>query len=266
MRINSVNGTNQRPGQAGPMQKEDAVSKSIQKQIANKQKELQNLSSNQDMDMEAKSKKRQEIMQEISDLNNQLRQHQIEQRREAANAGKNQEKGSSMDDFIGGSRKKSGAKGTSMSQAGMKAMISADAALNQAQAQGSAANEMENRAAILKTEIKLDGGRGADVSHKKEELAELEEKARNAAEASAETLGNANEEIKNAQEADSDTEQTDEEKKAGDRRKTSKDQKHQKTEKESKTDQIQEPGSGSQTERNQKPEDGPRHSSVDIYL
>ena len=92
MRINGVNKTAQSPGQAGMVQKEDAVSKSIRKQIANKQKELQNLSSNQEMEMEEKSKKRQEIMQEINDLNNQLRQHQMEQRREAMNAERKQEK------------------------------------------------------------------------------------------------------------------------------------------------------------------------------
>lgn len=206
MRINGVNKTAQSPGQAGMVQKEDAVSKSIRKQIANKQKELQNLSSNQEMEMEEKSKKRQEIMQEINDLNNQLRQHQMEQRREAMNAERKQEKGASADDF-GGSSRKSGTKGTGgMSKAGMKAMISADAALSQAQVQGSTATGMENRAAILKTEIKLDSSRGADVSKKKEELAEVEDKAAKAEASQLGTLNSANEELKKAQEAGPDEE------------------------------------------------------------
>lgn len=143
-------------------------------------------------------------MQEINDLNNQLRQHQMEQRREAMNAERKQEKGASADDF---SSRKSGAKGTGgMSKAGMKAMISADAALSQAQVQGSTATGMENRAAILKTEIKLDSSRGADVSKKKEELAEVEEKAAKAEASQLGTLNSANEEMKKAQEAGPDEE------------------------------------------------------------
>ena len=48
---------------------------------------------------EEKMKKRQEIQQQIADLNNQLRQHQIEQRKEQ------QAKKTSMDDMLGGTRK-----------------------------------------------------------------------------------------------------------------------------------------------------------------
>ena len=60
----------------------DSVSKNIQNQIANAQQKLQDLSSNEEMSLEDKMKKRQEIQQEINNLNQQLRQHQIEQRKE----------------------------------------------------------------------------------------------------------------------------------------------------------------------------------------
>ncbi|MDE6221380.1 MAG: FlxA-like family protein, partial [Lachnospiraceae bacterium] len=60
----------------------DSVSKGIQDQIANAQKQLQELGANKDMTPEEKMKKRQEIQQEINNLNQQLRQHQIEKRKE----------------------------------------------------------------------------------------------------------------------------------------------------------------------------------------
>ena len=72
--------------------------------------------------MEEKMNKRQEIQQQIADLNNQLRQHQIEMRRE-----QQQTKSSSMDDMLGGTRKvaNAGNQGAGLSQASMQAIISA---------------------------------------------------------------------------------------------------------------------------------------------
>ena len=170
MRINGLNGANTPAGGMNMTKATDSVSKNIQNQIANAQKQLQELSANKDMSIEEKMKKRQEIQQQITDLNNQLRQHQIEQRKEQ------QAKKSSMDDMLGGSRKttpKAGTQSTGLSQASMKAMISADSAMAQAQVQGSVATRMEGRAGVLESEIKLDMARGDDVEKKKEELAEV---------------------------------------------------------------------------------------------
>ena len=78
MRINGFSGTNTQTGTMGMTQGNDSVSKNIQNQIANAQQKLQDLSSNEEMSLEDKMKKRQEIQQEINNLNQQLRQHQIE--------------------------------------------------------------------------------------------------------------------------------------------------------------------------------------------
>lgn len=61
----------------------DPYSKNLQKQIADAQKELQALAGNQDVDSDAKVKKRQEIQKRISDLEVQLHRHQAELRRKA---------------------------------------------------------------------------------------------------------------------------------------------------------------------------------------
>ena len=99
MKINGLNGANTQNGGMNMMQLNDSVSKNIQNQIANAQKELQELSANKEMSIEEKMKKRQEIQQQIAELNQQLRQHQIEQRKEQ------QAKKFSMEDMLGGSRK-----------------------------------------------------------------------------------------------------------------------------------------------------------------
>lgn len=201
MKINGLNGASTKIGGMTIMQSNDSVSKNIQNQIANAQKQLQELSANKEMGIEEKMKKRQEIQQQINELNQQLRQHQMEQRKE-----KQQTKGSSMEDMIGGSKKvvtKPGSQGTGLSQASMKAMISADSAMKQSQIQGSVAAKMEGRAGVLESEIKLDMARGQDVTKKKEELAEVEQKAITAETAQMNTLAEANKEL----EAANDTEQ-----------------------------------------------------------
>ena len=198
MKINGTNGANTQMVQMGMNQAADSYSKNIQNQIANAQKQLQELSSNEDMTLEEKMKKRQEIQQQISDLNMQLRQHQIEQRKE-----KQQAKGSSMDDMLGGTGNtgsaKVGNKNTGLSQASMTAMISADTSIKQAKVQGSVAASMEGRANVLKAEVKQDGG---NVEAKKKEIAELEQKAENATASQMNTLAEANKTMEEAAEAE----------------------------------------------------------------
>ena len=99
MEINSINGINTQMRQMGMNQATDSYSRNLQNQIADAQKQLQELSSNKDMSQEEKMAKQQELQQQISDLNVQLRQHQMEQRREK------QQKQSSFDDMIGGNQK-----------------------------------------------------------------------------------------------------------------------------------------------------------------
>ena len=181
MKINGISGSNAQMGQMGMNQATDSYSRNIQSQIANAQKQLQELSSNEEMTLEEKMKKRQEIQQQISDLNMQLRQHQAEQRKE-----KQQAKASSMDDM----KSKAGEKGIGMSQASMTAMISADTSIKQAKVQGSVATSMEGRAGVLESEIK--NNHGADVTKKKEELADVTQKAQAATASQMNTLAETN--------------------------------------------------------------------------
>lgn len=200
MRINGINSTNTQVGGMNMTQACDSFSKNIQNQIANAQKQLQDLSANKDMSIEEKMKKRQEIQKQITDLNNQLRQHQMEQRKE-----KQQAKKSSMDDMLDGSNRtasKTTGQSAGLSQASMKAIVSADSAMAQAQIQGGVATRMEGRAGVLESEIKLDSARGDDVEAKKEELAEVQQKAATAESAQLNTLADANKELEAAAKAE----------------------------------------------------------------
>ncbi len=188
----------------------DSVSKGIQDQIANAQKQLQELGANKDMTPDEKMKRRQEIQQEINNLNQQLRQHQIEKRKEqqAKNAPKKEENSNSQKENT--PEQKSG-----LSTASMQAMISADSSMKQAKVQGSTARQMEDRAGVLKIEIKLDGSRGGDTASKEAELAEVEQKAENATNAQLHTLAEANQTMTEAAKAEQTDNKTDSENKTG---------------------------------------------------
>jgi len=170
MRIENFSLANSQNGGMNRKMATDSVSKNIQNQIANAQKQLQELSANENMSAEEKMKKRQEIQQQITDLNNQLRQHQIEQRKE-----KQQVKSSSNDNMVSSNKK--GNQGTGLSQSSMTAIISADSAISHARVQNNVADRLEARAGVLKSEIKLDSSRGGSVEAKQEELAKVEERA-----------------------------------------------------------------------------------------
>ena len=203
MRINGFSGTNTQTGTMGMTQGNDSVSKNIQNQIANAQQKLQDLSSNEEMSLEDKMKKRQEIQQEINNLNQQLRQHQIEQRKEQQS-----KNSSSMDDMVAGTSNTSKKKDTGLSQASMQAMICADSSMKQAKVQGSMATQIQGRASVLESEIKQDAGKG-NTEKKEEELAELQAKAQSATAAQMSTLADANKSVEEAAKAEnSNTEDT----------------------------------------------------------
>lgn len=195
MNINSNYRDNQERNYAGMAgQKVDSFSKGIQNQIANAQKQLQNLSSREDMSPEEKMKKRQEIQKQIYDLNNQLRQHQIEQRNEKQKGKDSLAEVTGRQTKRTGKKTASGAK-TGISQAGMEALISADHAMDQARVQKSVATDLEGKARILKSEIRQDASLGGDTSDKEKVLEKLENAAANVTAAQLQTLGETEEKM-----------------------------------------------------------------------
>lgn len=188
-------------GSIGLNQGMDAYSKSLQQQIADAQKQLQELSKNNELDPETKMKKRQEIQKQISDLNAQLRQHQIEERRKASQEKKQKNQPEKAEENM-----------TGMSQNSMEAIISAESSLKQAKIQGDTANQMQNTADIKKSEIKRDGGGAkrtsedsASISKKWDEVEGLEQKVQAAAISQMSSLAEAGKRMSDAAKADSST-------------------------------------------------------------
>ena len=171
MTINGISGQNYGSKSFMMDMGSDATSKNLQSQIANAQKQMQELSSNKEMSPEAKMEKRKEIQEQINELQNQLRQHQIEQRKENL-----QRSTSSIEDMLGGSQQTSqeSATGTGVSNGSMQAILSADSAMTQVKAQGAAKAQVIGEAKVLKAEIKQDGARGVNVEKKQEQLTEME--------------------------------------------------------------------------------------------
>ncbi|MCR5203635.1 MAG: FlxA-like family protein, partial [Lachnospiraceae bacterium] len=168
MTINGISGQNYASKSFMMDMGSDATSKNLQSQIANAQKQMQELGSNKDMSPEAKMEKRKEIQEQINELQNQLRQHQIEQRKENL-----QRSTSTMEDMLGGNRQ------NSQPSAGgsMQAILSADSAMTQVKAQGKARAQVKGETKILKSEIRQDGARGGNVEKKQEQLEKTEARA-----------------------------------------------------------------------------------------
>lgn len=83
MGVSRVNGMESvDAGQMAMAQAADSVSKSIQNQITSVQRKMQEISAKEDISVEEKMKRRQELQKEISSLNTKLRQHEAEVRKE----------------------------------------------------------------------------------------------------------------------------------------------------------------------------------------
>lgn len=189
-----INGVSAQSLQVGVNQGIDSESRSFQKQIANAQNQLQELSANNEMSSEEKAQKRQEIQKQITELNNQLRQHQIELRREqqqARSANRKEILGGQQENLVEGNEQVAG-----MSSRSMEAIVSADSAREQVKAQENVSAELESRVRVLEGEIKLDAGRGAKVEAKKSELESLEDKITNASGAKMSILNDAVQKMK----------------------------------------------------------------------
>lgn len=189
-----------------PVSGSDAYSKNIEEQIRNAEKKLQDLSKDDKIPPDERMKKQQEIRKEITELQTQLRQHEMEIRQEER---QKKASGTSMEDMLGGethTKGKGGKKGTGFSDAGMKAMISADVSIKQADVQGAVKTTMEGKAGVLESEIKLDKDRGTDTAKKEAELADLQAGVSDLTSDQMKTLSAANKEMEKAGEEENATE------------------------------------------------------------
>lgn len=198
MKIIEEGGVNTHAEKMQSFQNVDTESKNFQNQIANAQKRLKELASDNELSAEEKAKKRQEIQKQITELNNQLRQHQIEMRREQ----QEKEKSKSAEEMSGEEQGRLSSEEecriVGMSQNGMRAIISANTAISHAKTQGHVNMSIESRMRVLQSEIRQDTGRGENIDLKQSELKNLEDKALRAKGAKMEILDEALRDMKKA--------------------------------------------------------------------
>lgn len=173
LNITGINSVGIQPGQIGMSQSTDHAGKAIQEQIEYLQKQLDELSADETMDWQEKQQKQQELQMQINDLTAQLRQRQMEQKKE-----KLQEAG-----VLG--------KNEDPEQKSMQALLSARTSADHAEIQGHVSERLKGRAKVLASEISLDAGRQGSSEGKKQELLDVKQRALNAGSSQMGLLGKA---------------------------------------------------------------------------
>lgn len=192
-------------GRANADRQTDSKSKEFQNQIADAQNQLKDLAADKELGEDEKEKKRKEIQQQIKELNSRLRQHQIqmqkEEREKRANVAVTDEKQ--------GSGIKEETKETSVNaQTSVKAILSANTAIDHARKHGNMNLEMEGRVRVLQNEIKQDIQYGKNTEQKQKELEKLEKKAVKVKGAKMSYLASASREMKRAAETEKEADRT----------------------------------------------------------
>lgn len=181
----------------------DSETKSFQNQIENAQTQLQKLSADNKMSSGEKAKKRQEIQKQIMELNKMLRERKAELRREKQQKAAEEE--NKDEKTLPGQQEKPETvhieKNTSsqgISSRHMKAVISADAAIDKAEMTDNIANELQSRVQVLEGEIRQAEANGGYVEAKKGEVEALENKVSKISGAKMNIINSAISEIKQA--------------------------------------------------------------------
>lgn len=193
-------------------QSDDPIIKNAQSQIEELQKRLQQLAKNEDMDADTKREKRQELQQQISDLNATIRQRQMELRnkKQQENMAKGEARRAKNEPEAVKEAKQAGA----FTTRGLNAVLSAGNAMEISKAQGALADKLEGRANELKSEIARDKSRGADTRQKSDELSKVTRGAKKAKSDQIGTLGKAVKEMSDAAEDEKDKSVSQEEEEA----------------------------------------------------
>lgn len=187
----------------------DAKTKSFQTQIASAQTQLQKLSANREMSSEEKAEKRQEIQKQIMELNNMLREHKMEMRREkqqqaAEEAAKREEQKKSQNEdskektseTVVVEEKPQVTETTGLSSKRVKSIVAADSTITRVRSQENVSKNLKSRVRVLEGEIKQARNSGGYVEAKKSEIESLENKVERISGAKMNILGTAMQEMK----------------------------------------------------------------------
>ncbi|MCM1299011.1 MAG: hypothetical protein NC203_07520 [Firmicutes bacterium] len=182
---------------------EDSLIKSYQQRIEELQQRIQDLAE-ADMDPKLKQEKKKEMLQQIADLKSQTMQRQAElrQKKQDEAAQKQAERQAEKEAEREAKKQDSYVSASAFTKQGFHSMLSADNSVKLSRVHGNTAAALEGRAKELKSEIKLDGGRGAASENKIETAAKLTVRAQKAKKEQLSDLGDANRDTEAAAKAE----------------------------------------------------------------
>lgn len=170
---------------------EDSVIKNAQKQIEALRNELQTLSENEDMEPKIKAEKKQKLQKQINELNTQIRQREIELRKEKQTANQPSE-----------ANKNEESSGAGFTKSVTGGLISVSNALKGAKDLNGLNKRLTGRAGELNAEIKADLARGADTLAKEKELEKVNKGIKSTALESGKMLNQAKEKLEASEKED----------------------------------------------------------------
>ena len=118
-----------------------------------------------------------------------------------------------------------------------RSLLSAQMSMKTAKLQHGVKKQMDGRAGVLEAEIKLDSGRGGDVTKKKEELEDVEKKSADLENTQMNLLSEMNDNLKKAAEADAEEQRAE---KAAEKKKAEKATEKKKAQKEEQEERLEE--------------------------
>lgn len=174
MRVGTEGGGNVQSMQPSSTHSQDAMIKSLQKQIDGAKEELRELNQNKNMSPEEKMEKRKEIQQKIQDLSKQISQREMDIRKQAQ-----EKKAKELQEQAEKNAPKSELEEKQQSSVAAEVILTVmgvEAAMDQVNVKQSVKKDLEGKTGVLKAEIELDTARGGSAAAKKDQLAETENK------------------------------------------------------------------------------------------
>ncbi|WP_102401361.1 FlxA-like family protein [Haloimpatiens massiliensis] len=168
--------------------KKDSLIEGIQKQIENVQEQMWKISENEGLSTEQKLDMQKDLREQLDELNKQLMERNMEVQKEEKEKrekeSQEQMKNKSVkDEYIA-----NGNEGINL--------ISLSSSLKKVSAQNGVKTKIKGQARVLANEIKIDEGRGLDVTNKKERLSEINSKIKSINKQIQNSIKDVNDEIK----------------------------------------------------------------------
>jgi len=170
MQIGSVNQADESTKSSGVRKNlQDPRIKSIQEQINNVRKQLNELSANENLTVEQKRERRKQLNEQIKNLTERLTQTQMQIQQENMKKASQKSEEKSKNNPLS----KTDTKAESQTAKFTEDFVMLDLSMNQMKAMNSIKVNMKGQAKVLESEIKMDRDKGVNTEYKEKELADI---------------------------------------------------------------------------------------------